>query len=132
MSMLVRHQKHYQCSLLLTVLMRAATCPRFCRYDVTKKHPQGKILGAALSQVFDPELTNWFLAELAENRDRHVGPKKVSLCCSCKSVLGCIKFGTLHLYLIQLQTIQRPSRDKAIAVNIASCSRLQSPTFKQS
>ena len=48
-------------------------------YDVSKKHPQGKTLGAALGQVFDPEVTSWLLAELAENRDKHVGPKKVTV-----------------------------------------------------
>ena len=45
---------------------------------MSKKHPQGKTLGPALSQVFDPELRSWLLAEFAENRDKHVGPKKVS------------------------------------------------------
>ena len=47
------------------------------RYDVSKKQPQGTTLGAALNQVFDPELTSWLLAEMAENRDKRVGPKKV-------------------------------------------------------
>ena len=50
----------------------------FCRYDVSKKYPQGKTLSPALEQVFDPELSSWLLAELAENRDKKVGPNKVS------------------------------------------------------
>lgn len=49
-----------------------------CRYDVSKKHPQGKTLLPALNQVFDPELSSWLLAELAENRDKSIGPNKVS------------------------------------------------------
>ena len=52
---------------------------------MTKKQPQGKTLGTALSQIFDPELTNWLLAEFAENRDKHIGPKKVKHA-SCKCV----------------------------------------------
>ena len=56
-------------------------CGSCCRYDVSKKHPQGKPLASALSQVFDPELTNWLLAELAENRDKRVGPNKVGSSC---------------------------------------------------
>ena len=60
-----------------------------CRYEVTKKHPQGKTLGAALSQVFDPELTNWLLAETAENRDRQVGPHKVKDCLQSTSTSCC-------------------------------------------
>lgn len=49
---------------------------RFLPYDVSKKHPEGKTFRAALSQIFDPELTSWLLAELAENRDKHIGPHK--------------------------------------------------------
>lgn len=43
---------------------------------MSKRYPQGKTLAPALSQVFDPELTSWLLAELAENRDKRVGPNK--------------------------------------------------------
>ena len=60
-----------------------------CRYDVSKKYPQGKTLSTALNQVFDPELSSWLLAELAENRDKTIGPNKVSescLCCTFKNV----------------------------------------------
>ena len=62
-----------------------------CRYDVSKKYPQGKTLSPALNQVFDPELSSWLLAELAENRDKNIGPNKVSesrLCYTFSNVAG--------------------------------------------
>ena len=50
---------------------------------MSKKYPQGKLLSTALNQVFDPELSSWLLAELAENRDKNIGPNKVSESCLC-------------------------------------------------
>lgn len=48
-----------------------------CRYDVTKQHPRGKVLAAAFDELFDDELSSWLLAEMAQNRDKQIGPKKV-------------------------------------------------------
>lgn len=47
------------------------------RYDVTKQNPRGQVLAAAMDEMFDSELSSWLLAEMAQNRDKHVGPKKV-------------------------------------------------------
>lgn len=60
-------------------LLTCSSVMALCRYDVTKQNPRGKVLAAALDETFDDELSNWLLAEMAENRDKHVGPNKV--CC---------------------------------------------------
>lgn len=39
------------------------------------------MLAAALDELFDSDLSSWLLAEMAENRDKHIGPSKVCLAC---------------------------------------------------
>ena len=45
-----------------------------CRYDASAK---GSSLESALSEFFDADLAQWLLTEMAQNRDKAVGAKKV-------------------------------------------------------
>lgn len=46
-----------------------------CSYDVGRP---GSKLGAALAQLFEPDMVQWLLLEMAQNRDKGTSAKKVA------------------------------------------------------
>lgn len=65
--------------------MRVTACGCFVHQPCTHSLPPGHrydktdALRAAFLRYFDQELTDWLLCEMAENRDKQLGPKKVRL-----------------------------------------------------
>lgn len=66
-----------QQNCLMSFPFRPLFPPR--RYDVPSRGSKPSALIAELQQHFDPELQEWLLREMAENRDKVVAAKKVSI-----------------------------------------------------